>query len=381
MPLSDKQLAQLYAPVIRHEISSEAPHKDFILRFDYDRPEDADPEPYWNWRDPIKMRRIELLDSGNPAFEKLEATDTGCVVTDAAGEEHHLDLRAYVYYAVARTSTHDFISYAWYHPADWKGIGAHSNDMEGAMVVAEKDGGPVVIAGAIEHLDINCGCVDERGLPITDGREHENEVYLWYRNPKRVLLHVETKGHGVWLNALARLTEDDWHGTVEYQPHPEAQGGHTPPPFAEDAEGAYRDRDARVKRAYELIPMCSEPAEEFSIWERFKDIRPDGSIGMNPPWLWTHSGDVGLADRGEWFLDPAFYYAYRRGSRGRSWGDLKVRKEVNKGRWSLLYTQNPYLEHKLAADRPFIPQRNARMLSRDIDKKYRRPRGKYFEGG
>lgn len=378
MPLTDAELARTYAPVIRHEICSQAPHKDFILRFDFDRPEDEeDPEPYWNWRDPIKMRRIELLDAGNPAFGEIEHGEGGCVIIDTGGTRHCLDLRAYVYYAVARTATHDFISYAWYHPSDWKGIGAHSNDMEGAMVVAEKDGGRVVIAGAIEHLDINCGRVDERGLPITDGRAHENEVYLWYRNPKRPLLHVETKGHGAWLNALARLTEDDWHGTVEYQPHMEAQGGHTPPPFGEEAEEVYRDRDARVKRAYELLPMCAE-GERYCIWEQFKDIRPDGSIGMNPPWLWTHSGDVGLADKGEWFLDPAFYYAYRRGSLGRRFGDLRVYEDVNAGRWSLRYAENLHLRYKLDADPAFLPERGARMLGRVIKRRYQR-RGEYFE--
>ena len=373
----DAELAQAYAPIIRHEVSRSGPHKDFITRFDFDRPDGEPAEPYWDWRDPIKKRRIELLDEGNPDAQSVERTEVGCIISDAEGVEHHLDLRAFVYYAVTRTRTHNYISYAWYHPVDWKTIGTHSNDMEGAMVVAEAEGGDVVIVGAIEHTDINAGRVPERGLPVTDGRAHENEVYLWYKNRKRPLLHVETKGHGVWLNALARVDENDWHGTIEYQPISELPAEHRPPPWGDESVDVYHDRDARLKRAYDLIPIY-HPGEEFSLWNKFKDLEPDGSIGMNPPWLWTHSGDSGLADRGEWFLDPSFYYAYRRGSIGRRWGDLEVRHDVNSGRWALRYAQNPFLEHKLSQARPFMPERRARMLNRVIKRRYRR-RGDYFE--
>ncbi len=382
MALKDRKLAEMYAPVIRHEICRDAPHKDFAVCFDFDRPEGAPAAEFWNWRNPLKKIRIELLDPGNPLAGRILRTDRGCEVTDVSGAAHSLDLRAFVYYAVVRTRTHDFITYAWYHPSDWKAIGGHSNDMEGGMVVAETGGGRVVIVAALEHLDINAGRVDERGLPMTASREHENEVYLWYKNRKRPLMHVETKGHGVWLNARNRWFEDDWHGTVEYQPRPELPDVHRPPPFGDEAGGAYSDRDNRQKRAYELIPMY-EPGNKFCLWEQFKDIRPDGSIGMNPPWLWTHRSDLGLADTGEWFLDPAFYYAYRRGSLGHRWGDLQLRDDVNSGKWALRYTENPYLEYKLStkakrAKSHFIPERGARMLGRLIDKKYQR-QNRFFE--
>ena len=374
MAPSDAQIAQLYAPIIRHEVSREAPHKDFILKYDFDRPEGQPGEAYWKWRDPKKKQRIELLDKEDA---NIERRPWGCIVTDASGEKHHLDLRAYVYYSVVRTATHNHICYAFYHPVDWKGIGSHSNDMEGAMVTAEVEGGRVVIVAAIEHLDINAGRLDERGEAMTDGRAHENEAFLWHADARRPLLHIETKGHGVWLNARARLHENDWHGTIEYQPESALQGGHIPPYYGYEADGMYSDRDRRVKRAYQLLPTNSAD-DPFAIWPVFKDIRPDGSIAMNPPWLWTHSGDAGLADRGEWFLDPAFYYAYRRGGSGRSWGDLRLRDDANSGRWALRYRSNPFLEYKLSAEKPFVPERGARMLRSVIKRRYRR-NGDYFD--
>ena len=60
-----------------------------------------------------------------------------------------VDLRAVIYYSVVETQTHWFLLYADFHPQDWDEncqpipFGpdrCHENDMEGAMVVVEKDG-------------------------------------------------------------------------------------------------------------------------------------------------------------------------------------------------------------------------------------------------
>lgn len=371
-------LASAYAPVIRHEVNRAAPHKDFIVRFDFERPDEHEhDERFWEWRDSTKKRLMEHLDD-NGSEARIERCPPGCIVRHGSGDEDALDLRAYVYYSVIQTRTHDFVMYAWYHPVDWKKIGSHSNDLEGAMVVAERESGRVVIVAAIEHLDINAGRLDEYGLPMSTSRNRENEPYLWYKNPRRPLLYVEAMGHGVWLNSHIRQFEPAWDGTIEYQPVDElGKERHVPPLWGDEASDAYRDRDERVKVAYELLPML-EPGEEYCLWNRFKDIRPDGSIGMSPPWNWTHSGDRGLASPGEWFLDPAFYYAYRRGGMGRRWGDLKVRDDVNEGSWDLRYTYNPFLKYRLESRTArFVPERGARMLAQVIDKRYHR-KGEYF---
>ncbi|QXE33656.1 hypothetical protein KQY30_04525 [Streptomyces sp. GMY02] len=48
------------------------------------------------------------------------------------------------YYSVVETSTHWYITYAFYHPRDWKDYPlnwtSHENDMEGVLEVVLKDG-------------------------------------------------------------------------------------------------------------------------------------------------------------------------------------------------------------------------------------------------
>ena len=63
MPYSDEQLARMYAPILRHEICDDAPHRDFTVRFDFDKVVGKDVEG-WGWRSPAKATHIGLLDPG-----------------------------------------------------------------------------------------------------------------------------------------------------------------------------------------------------------------------------------------------------------------------------------------------------------------------------
>jgi hypothetical protein len=379
MPYSDEQLARIYAPILRHEICNDAPHRDFTVRFDFDKVVGKDVEG-WGWRSPAKATHIGLLDPGNTAIEKIERSDSGCIVTDKDGVSYELDLRGHVYYSVVRTSTHNFITYFWYHPHDWKNIGSHDNDMEGGMVVAETDGGPITLVAAIEHSDLNAGRVDQQGKPLTSSEKRENEVQVWKDDLKRPVLHIECKGHGVWLNGLGREVENSWTGTVEYRPEEMLPGAHKRPPLGDEAADEYRDRNKPILRSYTLEPTYV-PEGELGLWNQFKKLSAEGGLGMNPPWLWTHRGD--LCDAGEWFLDPAFYYAYRRDGLGLRYGGLDLRDEVKSGLWALRYTSNPFLEYKLSDEakqkgNDFEPEREAKMINKIIDKKAQR-KGEYFE--
>jgi hypothetical protein len=383
MPPSDQEIAETYAPIIRQEINDEAPHKDFILRYDFERPEDAEERPdYWKWRDPNKKRLIELLDESgtSPCTEH-----PGCATAGDAADPRHLDLRGYVYYSVVRTRTHYFVCYVFYHPVDWKSGFGHSNNLEGAMVVADCESGRLVIASALAHNWIASGRVDQYGRPLNRDPAQRFTVYLWGGDPakRRATFHIETKGHGALLNGFTRRNAPGWDGTLEYRPlsAPE-NGGHEAPPWGDQTGGAYHDRGSWIARAYQLVPILREGGE-FSLWNQFKDVAPESS-GMSAPWFWTGGagpftgGDVG-GDLGEWFLDPAFYYAYRRGL-GRRWGDLRVRDDVNAGAWALRYAWNPFLKYKRShqAAWPFEPERDTPLLKRIIKRRYRR-RGEYFE--
>ncbi|UCF21489.1 MAG: hypothetical protein JSU87_08925 [Gemmatimonadota bacterium] len=380
MPYSDEQLARMYAPIIRHEICDEAPHRDFLVRFDFDRIPGRDAGEGWAWRNPAKATHIGLLDPGNPATQKVERYDVGCTITDNAGVSYELDLRGHVYYSVVRTRTHNYITYFWYHPSDWKNIGSHDNDMEGAMVVAGTEGGPVAVVAAIEHSDLNAGRVDRQGRPLTSSHQRENEVQLWPGDLKRTTLHVECKGHGVWLNGFNRHGENSWTGTLEYHPEEMLPDAHKRPPLVDEAANEYGDRGKTILRSYSLEPTY-EPDTELGLWNQFKKLGAEGGLGMNPPWLWTHRGD--FCDPGEWFLDPAFYYAYRRDGLGLKYGGLNLRDQVKSGVWALRYTSNPFLEYKLSDEAKqrgtaFQPEREARMIDKIIAKQAQR-KGEYFE--
>jgi len=129
----DRDIAARFAPIF-HQALGPSPRFDYITNFDFDG--DWRGDNNWN-------------NAASPQYP----------------------LRAYVYYAVFETRTHFFIHYAVFHPRDYKGgekrgallseairagvslggqydptgrsseaVLAHENDLEGALVVAEKDG-------------------------------------------------------------------------------------------------------------------------------------------------------------------------------------------------------------------------------------------------
>ena len=129
----DRDIAARFAPIF-HQALGPAPRFDYITNFDFDGDWRGDN----NWNNAADRR---------------------------------YPLKAYVYYAVFESRTHFFIHYAAFHPRDYKGgekrgallseamrtgvslggqydptgrsseaVMAHENDLEGALVVAEKNG-------------------------------------------------------------------------------------------------------------------------------------------------------------------------------------------------------------------------------------------------
>jgi len=101
------QLAEYWAPVWWQDTDEGNFRADYITNFDFD----GDWNPLNNW-------------------DSLP----------------HFELKAYIYYWVAETTTHWFIGYADFHPRDWSDdITApwdqHENDMEGCLLVIQKDDG------------------------------------------------------------------------------------------------------------------------------------------------------------------------------------------------------------------------------------------------
>ena len=183
---ADREIAARFAPIF-YQALGDRPRSDYITNFDFDG----------DWR-------------GDNNWE------------NAANET--FPLNAYIYYAVAETSTHLFIHYAVFHPRDYKGgeirgtilseliregvkrggkydptgladeaTLAHENDMEGALVTVEKSGkdlghARVMFVETLHHNEFShyaaAGISEERFSSVSVDGQHP-------------LLYVEPKGHGI----------------------------------------------------------------------------------------------------------------------------------------------------------------------------------------
>jgi hypothetical protein len=181
---SDHEIAARFAPVF-YQALGDKPRSDYITNFDYDG----------DWR-------------GDNNWENVD--------------NKKFPLRGYVYYAISETRTHYFIHYAVFHPRDYKGgtnrgiilselirVGAaaagendptglaktatvaHENDMEGALVVIEKNADPSrsrpVFVETLQHNNFNTYIEPEA----------KGSFQKFKAEAGRVLLYVEPKGHGV----------------------------------------------------------------------------------------------------------------------------------------------------------------------------------------
>lgn len=310
----ERQIAARFAPVFRQALGDH-PRADYVTNFDFDG----------DWRGDNNWKNAD-----DPRFR----------------------LRAYVYFAASETATHFYAHYAVFHPRDYKGgstagpllsdairegvrrggkydptglsseaVLAHENDMEGCLVVAEKDGedparARVILVETLAHDRFLKYAPEGAAAPASFER-----VRLEGQSP---LLFVEAKGHGV-LAYEGGDKQEPRRGTLVY-----AYAGR-----AEDPEANGKEKESI---GYELVPLYD------TIWRRaltgsketFGEIDDYGSRSFEapgakrmikrtkklgrlgaaflgtfgapnaarPPWGWFDRSERDRP-RGEWFFDPA----------------------------------------------------------------------------
>lgn len=308
----DRQIAVHFAPVFQQALGS-SPRFDYITNFDFDG----------DWRGDNNWEN-----AADPRFA----------------------LKAYVYYAVFETRTHYFVHYAAFHPRDYKGgekrgallseairagvslggqydptgraneaVLAHENDLEGALVVAEKVGedfmqARLVLVETLAHNNYLKYVPPGSPLPGEPLRVHGVRPHLF----------VEPKGHGI----------SAWRDDAEQ--HRQAEQGFAVYIFTGEAEDPEKKREGAVN--YDLLPLFD------TMWPRarsgknetygeehdygvvsVKVARGDqdapmhvrlgvmgsafnGRVGApnmaRPPWGWFDAQERGRP-LGEWFLQPA----------------------------------------------------------------------------
>ena len=313
----DYDIAARFAPVFRQALGS-SPRYDYITRFDFDG----------DWR--------------------------GDNNWDNAADERHA-LPPTVYFNVSETLTHYFVHYAVFHPRDYKGgnvrgvvlseilregarrhgdrdptglaeeaVLAHENDMEGALVVAEKassdlDGARVVYVETLAHNQFLQYPVDRSLFRFFRGDGDDVRV-----DDEHPVLYIEPKGHGI--EAYRAGSEaDDVEGFVVYRYGAEAAE-------ASATRGEEEVGYELVSIARTLWPLARDgenqtygETDDYRSWtvqvsgagqhvvQHEVSLGPIGSVfngtvgGRNmarPPWGWF---DRDERDRrqGEWFFAPA----------------------------------------------------------------------------
>ena len=340
----DHEIAVRLAPTLYQALGS-SPRFDYITRFDFDG--DWRGDNNWN----------------NAADDRLP-------------------LAAHLYYAVSETRTHVFVVYAAFHPRDYKGgnergpilsevirdgarrvgdfdptglaqdaVLAHENDLEGALVVAEKQGPDQRVARVVrvetlahnEFLMYTPTGAGPRGVERVTLRGQSAELF------------IEPKGHGI---AAYREDADQLdaaeNGFVIYR-----HGGRAEAP---GTGGVATGADRREAVGYELVSLYD------TLWARAQagandtfgdgyafaslavrtrlasgddaslEVDPGvlgaslrGSVGgrnmARPPWGWFDNRER-ERPLGEWFFDPA-------GTIARHFSPAEP--------FSLVYVHHPYL--------------------------------------
>lgn len=312
-----RALAEYYAPVIYQESKSAV--LDYITRFDYD----GDWNGANNWRNAYRY-----------------------------------ELRAYAYYAVVESTNHVFITYAFYHPRDFtarplEGMAPkteHENDLEGCMLIVEKDktpwGRPILLETLAHDHFYKYDNPSYRRVKIEKKEKKQKRkisspldgsiVFLKQidsTHHQQPAIYIEPEGHGVTA-ATAQVRDEDFkHPGIIYR-------------FAgRGAELPRSNNDPDV--SYDLIPI------EDTLWAKRAEIGasslyccgdsyglpdgqtiligsafngPIGGCAAKPPWGWDQAND-GPIEKGDLFRDPL----------------RAVAAQLQIEGWGGSYVYNPYL--------------------------------------
>lgn len=228
------------------------------------------------------------------------------------------------YYSVVETSTHWFITYAFFHPRDWTdvfflyNVDEHENDLEGYLSVVKKDGTiHGVLQGIVTVSHSDFFSFVPTGSPLQGNQEDVDGTLSFetYNGQPHPVTAQEAKGHGLKANPYYSINGDG----IKYLPSPE---------FTAEAPDNANDRDVK----YKLVNIF----EPNGLWDqRFNTMlfnSADGGFkssygngGANAPWAWDDGNDV--PGKGELATDPA---------------KLVNSYFKNLGTFSLTYTKNKY---------------------------------------
>ncbi|AXT52230.1 hypothetical protein D1818_15800 [Aquimarina sp. BL5] len=195
------------------------------------------------------------------------------------------------YYSVVETSTHYFITYAFFHPRDWTDIwflyrlDEHENDLEGVLTIVKKDNstyGKAIGIVTVFHSDFYSYKASNSGL--TNGNEDIDGTLTTqnHNGVNRFKTSAEAKGHGIKAHAKQQPGGSDY---VVYFP------SKTTSEYPSDIY----DRNVKYKlvNIFENGGMWDQRfnTDLFSNAKSFQKSYGNGSA--NAPWNWDDKNDGG----------------------------------------------------------------------------------------
>lgn len=235
-------------------------------------------------------------------------------------------LSAHCYYSVVETSTHWFLTYAFFHPRDWTDIfflyslDQHENDLEGIVLAIRKDGsqyGNLEGAVTVSHSDFFSYAPS--GSPFTSGLENTDGTLQLanFNGQLHPVTAQEAKGHGLKAWPQYEIVGD---GVIYY---PSANGIAEVP--ADNYDNSVTYKLVNIFENGGLWSQRNNTSLFFNAGGGFKgnDFKNGGA---NAPWAWNDGND-GDVQTGEIATDPAkLFDLYFDGT----------------GNFSRTYTNNPY---------------------------------------
>jgi len=222
-----------------------------------------------------------------------------------------------VYYSIAETESHYFILYSFYHADD----DTHPNDMEGCLVLLEKQDYAELLLGVITiaHYDF-WKYAYKYNLQYKSGREFTKKEQLEADDElesKRPLIQQEKGKHGLyalgtrinfgtkilrWLSSLLNIHPD----VIVLYPNDRAA--------YYNIENITKGKDTPYDPSfyYELVDILDRME---GLWERWES-KPNSTFdkggkfhggSANPPWLWKEgyrSNSIESDELGIMWLDP-----------------------------------------------------------------------------
>ncbi|UCH96774.1 MAG: DUF4382 domain-containing protein [Candidatus Aminicenantes bacterium] len=265
-------------------------------------------------------------------------------------------LSAWVYYSVVSTKSHHYITYAFYHPLDWKETGIppvpyyiRNNDLEGALFIIKRDGTEWGrLEAVVTNWHVHFHAYFPSDSPLISGCKIEEQGNCWvYWQDGRVMTSQEEGGHGCGCYPAFVKENDD---AVVYVPSRDTAG--IPPTIP---PGTHEYVSYRLIDIFEGGGLWDHRRDHYVFnpckWVGFpptceKWVEFQGGHG-NPPWAWDDSDDGGFCLRGQWTHDPALlaqYYFRLDDSSVNSWDYFNREYERNFYRYDmgLLTHSNAY---------------------------------------